>query len=116
MPSYIALTYESGAELPPALRKEIAGHGWEVADTSAYPELFIADVARSIRPMSPRDITLMTLLCGTIPELFETVSDTRQAWLSDARQIDYHCVFEISGRAGGCAILDTVSLSTRAGS
>ena len=101
MPSYIALTYEAGADIQPALRKEIAGHGWEVADTSAYPELFIADVARSIRPMSPRDITLITLLCGTLPELFETVGDTRRAWLSDARPNHFPCFITLADKVDG---------------
>ena len=101
MPSYIALTYEAGADIKPALRKQIAGQGWEVADTSAYPEVFIADVARAIRPMSPRDIRLITLLCGTLPELFETVGDTQRAWLSDARLIEYPCFMQLADELDG---------------
>ncbi len=34
---WLALSFERGADLPPGMRREVAVHGWPVADANAYP-------------------------------------------------------------------------------
>ena len=88
-PVYTALTFESGADLNPAIRKEISENGWQVENANAYPELFTPDKNQLVRPIVPRDITLVQLLCSSLPELLDTVGDAYTAWLPTSKIVDY---------------------------
>ncbi len=41
VPAHATLSFERGADVSPALRKEIAAHGWEVASALAFPLLAV---------------------------------------------------------------------------
>ena len=83
-PAYTALSFEPGAEIDSEIRKEIAEYGWEVADVNAYPGLFTPDVDRMVRPLTESDITLVELLCRSLPVLIETLGDAEGVWQSSS--------------------------------
>ncbi len=58
VPPHFALHFDRGAELSPALRKEIAHHRWEVAGPNAYPWLVAVDADLVARPPTEREVTL----------------------------------------------------------
>jgi Domain of unknown function (DUF6930) len=58
VPGHFGLEFVRGAEVPAAIRREIARHGWEVAGRSAYPELSLVDPDLIARPPVTRDLAL----------------------------------------------------------
>jgi len=58
VPPHLALTFERGAELLPALRREIAEHGWEIAAPNAYPVLYAMSGGLARRPPTARDLAI----------------------------------------------------------
>jgi len=59
MPQYLVLNFERGADLDPAVRKEISSHKWEVAGPQAYPWVAFIDKAMVPRPPTAKELALM---------------------------------------------------------
>ena len=59
MPEYLVLNFERGAELDPAVRKEISLHKWEVAGPKAYPWVAFVDKAMVPRPPTAKELALL---------------------------------------------------------
>ena len=55
----LSLTFERGADIPPAMRREIAEHQWPVAGADAYPRVAMRDRDGMPRPLTERDVRVM---------------------------------------------------------
>lgn len=67
--SALSLTFAPGAELPPAMTREVAQHGWPVASALAYPLPDHRDQIGAYLPLSPRDLRLLTVAAGGLAAL-----------------------------------------------
>jgi hypothetical protein len=56
--SSLALTFERGADLPSAMRREVAEHRWPVAGPEAYPRLEHREADGALRPLTTRDVRI----------------------------------------------------------
>jgi hypothetical protein len=80
MPPHLALNFERGAELSPALRKEIAEHEWEVAGAEAYPWLLAVDEDLVARPPKADEVTLVEAIALALPAVLEEKKALLAAW------------------------------------
>ncbi|MCB1740283.1 MAG: hypothetical protein KDK91_07935 [Gammaproteobacteria bacterium] len=80
MPPHFALNFERGADLPPALRKEIAEHQWEVAGSDAFPWPVAIDKDLIGRPPSARELTLAEAICRALPRLMNENDSLPDVW------------------------------------
>ena len=80
LPAHLALNFERGADLSPALRKEIAEHGWEVAGPNAYPWLYLVDPDLIARPPGPRDLTIAEAIALALPPILAEKRALDDAW------------------------------------
>jgi hypothetical protein len=76
--SWLALTFERGADLPASMRREVAAHGWPVADALSYPRVEHRDPDGIPRPLTERDLhiasacaTSLTAFFGKHRDIFE---------------------------------------------
>ncbi|WP_430878753.1 hypothetical protein [Granulosicoccus sp. 3-233] len=65
-PPHTFLSYEPAKEIEADMRKDISRHGWKVANTKAYPLLMSPNEDRIVRPMTPRDLTLFTVIAEAL--------------------------------------------------
>ena len=64
--SWLALTFERGADLPASMRREVAAHGWPVADALSYPRVEHRDPDGIPRPLTERDLHIASA-CARAP-------------------------------------------------
>ncbi|CAN5924714.1 hypothetical protein BH11MYX4_BH11MYX4_41640 [soil metagenome] len=84
VPPHFALNFERGAELSPALRKEIAEHRWEVAGASAYPWLVAVDGDLVARPPDAEEVTIAEAIALALPQVLEERQPLLDAWSEGA--------------------------------
>lgn len=65
----LSLTFASGAELPSTMTREVAHHGWPVANVGAYPLPDHRDPLGAYLPLTPRDLRLLTVAAGGLAAL-----------------------------------------------
>jgi hypothetical protein len=77
---WLALNYDRGADLPDAVRREIAEHGWPVAAPEAYPlvERFDADLV--LAPLDARDLSIAAAIASA---LVPFISNNRGTFADD---------------------------------
>lgn len=80
IPPHFALNFEPGAELSPALRKEILDHHWEVAATDAHPRLIAVDEDLAARPPTAREVTLAEAIALALTHLLAERKAVLSAW------------------------------------
>jgi hypothetical protein len=80
IPPHVALNFERGAELPAALRKEIATHRWEVAGPDAAPWLVAIDEDLVQRPLTADDVTIAEAIALALPEVLSEQQALHAAW------------------------------------
>lgn len=80
LPRHVALNFDRGADISPALRKEIAAYGWEVAGANAYPWVSPVDEDAVFSPPTPAELTRIEAIAGAIAQLVETEPDLPDAW------------------------------------
>ena len=56
----LAVTFDRGADLPMAKRREVMAHGWPVAGADAYPVVERRERDGAIRPLVERDVAVAT--------------------------------------------------------
>lgn len=61
---WLALGFERGADLPAGMRREVARHGWPVADANAYPRVERRERDGASRPLVERDVKIASA-CAT---------------------------------------------------
>lgn len=97
IPPHVALSFERGAELSPALRKEIAAYRWEVAGPDAYPRLLAIDDDLLARPLTAKDVAVVEAVALALPEILSEQHALLAAW------------------NGGAPVARTVAVATHAG-
>lgn len=97
LPPHISLNFERGAELADGQRKEVAQHGWEVADPNAYPWLMAVDAELVARPPSAREVTMFEAVARALTGVLAEKEALHAAW------------------HGGEPVSRTVSVPTHAG-
>ncbi len=80
IPPHFALTFERGADVDAALRKEISAHGWEVADASAYPWISVIEEDFVGRPPSASEITMFEAIARALVAVLADKKTLLQAW------------------------------------
>lgn len=68
--SMLSLNFDRGADLPPSMRREVALHGWSVADSEAYPSVQHRDRDGVLRPLSERDVRIVTACATSLGAFF----------------------------------------------
>lgn len=79
-PPFLALNFERGADLDPALRKEISAHGWKVAGRSAYPCPVAVDTQLMHRPLTVRELCIIEATSRALARMAQEASILRAAW------------------------------------
>lgn len=82
VPAHLALNFERGADVDPALRKEIAAHGWEVAARDAYPSPMAVDEDLTTRPLVARDFAILEAVSLALSRTLADPEPLRVAWKS----------------------------------
>lgn len=67
---FLGLDFERGANLPALLRREVATHGWPVANANAYPWPKHVDHDCTERPLSERDLRILTVTARGLVSFF----------------------------------------------
>ena len=67
---WLALSFESAADLPPSMRREAMKHGWPVADADAYPVVDRRDPDGMSRPLIRRDVQIATACALALTAFF----------------------------------------------
>jgi hypothetical protein len=80
MPPHFALNFEAEAELAAPLRKEIAEHQWEVANSEAYPWLVAVDSDLVARPPTAEEVTIAEAIALALPRVLSGPDGLRAAW------------------------------------
>lgn len=80
VPPHIVLSFERGADLAPALRKEIAAHHWEVAGPGAYPSLVVVEEQLLVRPPTGKELAIAEAIARALPEVLPDVEQLLGAW------------------------------------
>jgi hypothetical protein len=63
---HLALEFEPGSALSSAQRKEVAQHGWPVADATAYPVVTARERDGVLRPLEAREVRILALCAGAL--------------------------------------------------
>lgn len=80
LPAHFALSFERGAELPAALRKEVTRHGWEVAAANAYPWMLASDgEAMGLAPTAEQT-TVAEAIALALPRFLSAGQPLLAAW------------------------------------
>lgn len=67
---WLALVFERGADVPVAMRREIAAHGWPLANADAYPQLARWDRDGTSRPLVERDLKIAAAIAVAISAFY----------------------------------------------
>jgi hypothetical protein len=67
---WLALHFERGADLPASMRREVAAHGWRVADANAYPRVERVDRDGARRPLVERDLRIAAACAASLSAFF----------------------------------------------
>jgi len=76
---WLALSFERGADLPAAMRREIATHGWPVADAHAYPRVEQRERDGASRPLTERDVRIVSACAASLTAFFAEHRDIFEA-------------------------------------
>lgn len=80
LPRHFALNFERGADLSPALRKEVSAHRWEVAGPEAWPWPVAVDPDMVARPPTAKELTITEAICLALPQLLTQKKALDAAW------------------------------------
>jgi hypothetical protein len=84
LPRHLALNFERGADLSPALRKEVSTHGWEVPESEGYPWPVVVDPDLVARPPTGKELSSLEAICLSLPQLLSQKKALEAAWQGDA--------------------------------
>lgn len=66
---FLSLGFERGADVPEAIRREIAEHRWPVAGSRAYPLVWAVERDGHMRPLTARDMQVACAAAGGVAAL-----------------------------------------------
>jgi len=67
---WLALSFERGADLPAEMRREVAAHGWPVADANGYPRVERRERDGASRPLVERDLKIASACATSLSAFF----------------------------------------------
>jgi hypothetical protein len=73
--SYLSLNFESRADLPASMRREAVENGWPVAGPNAYPWVQHRDRDGVLRPLTERDVRVVSACARSLMAFFVKHSD-----------------------------------------
>jgi hypothetical protein len=68
--SVLCLNFDRGAEIPASMRREVAAHGWPVANANAYPLVEHRDRDGACRPLVERDVRIASACALSLVSFF----------------------------------------------
>ena len=77
---WLSLGFERGADLPAEMRREVAAHGWPVADANAYPRVERYERDGASRPLVERDVKIASACAASLVGFF---AEHRRAFEAD---------------------------------
>jgi hypothetical protein len=77
--SWLSFTFERGADLPASMRREVAAHGWPVADALSYPRVEHRDPDGMARPLTERDVRIASACATSLTAFFVKHGDVFEA-------------------------------------
>jgi len=80
IPAHKVLSFEKGETISQTLRKEIMEHGWTVANSNAYPELFLPIGGGAARPPKSEDLLLFEIISRGLKLLAENRREISKSW------------------------------------
>lgn len=80
IPPHLALNFEPGTELGPELRREVADHGWEIANPAAYPWVVSISSDVTAHPPDADELAIIEALCRALPKFLEAPDALLAAW------------------------------------
>lgn len=109
--SFLAINFDAGADLAPALRREVARYHWPVANARAYPSIMAIDGNGGHRPLCTDDYTRGQAYCLGLHRFFTLYRDQLHHDIATApRQIRYRATefvdvptITVTGPYGGSA-------------
>lgn len=88
LPRQLALNFERGADLAPALRQEISRFGWEVAGPSAYPCAVVVEPDLVARSPSSKEMAILEAISLALPLFLSEKERVLAAWSGDTPPIE----------------------------
>jgi hypothetical protein len=76
---WLSLGFERGADLPAAMRREVAAHGWPVADANAYPRVRRCERDGACRPLVEKDVRIASACAVALSAFFAGHRDLFEA-------------------------------------
>ncbi|MFQ5478668.1 MAG: YecA family protein [Candidatus Binatia bacterium] len=67
---WLALSFERGADLPAAMRREVEAHHWPVADANGYPRVQRYERDGACRPLVERDLRIASACASALSAFF----------------------------------------------
>lgn len=64
------LDFEAGADLPPSMLREVITHGWPVANSLAYPNIYHRDRDGMLRLLTEEDVRIITACASALATFF----------------------------------------------
>jgi hypothetical protein len=80
----LVLGFERGADLPASMRREVAKHGWRVADANSYPVVERRERDGASRPLVERDVKIVSACASAFMAFFAQHRDLFAAEESEA--------------------------------
>lgn len=68
--SWLSFALVPGSELPASMRREVADHGWPVADEMSYPQVEHRDPDGLLRPLTDRDVRIASACATSLSAFF----------------------------------------------
>jgi hypothetical protein len=78
----LSLNFDRRNDIPKAMRREIARHGWEVAGPNAYPRVMLIDADRLLRPLTDHDVRRVAVIADGLASFCARHRDRLGAELS----------------------------------
>ena len=78
--SHMALNFERGGEVDPALRAEIARYEWEVAAPTGYPSAVVVDADLVGRPTTAREFAVLEAVSVALADWIEGDASLGSRW------------------------------------
>jgi hypothetical protein len=66
----LSLSFERGVDIPPAMRREVAHHGWPVPSAKVYPRVALRERDGLLPPITEKDVRIITACATSLSAFF----------------------------------------------
>jgi hypothetical protein len=102
LPGHLAISFDNGADVHPALRKEVARHHFEVARASAFPQLMVLDQGLVTRPPVEAEYVRAEAIALALTEVLGDKRALRDAFAEEPRPFER--LLRVTTHAGEMAV------------